>query len=120
MRLAAAKRRSKIQEISPVISRYQGKEPNGAASRMMRVWRQHPLTLPSPPFSLLLALQRKGGEGKTQRAAYAAIMRSTSCTISRRWKGFDRTLACLGALDEGWSATAAKPVMNMILRAWSI
>ena len=44
-------------------------------------------------------------------------MRSTSATISRRWKGLDRTLACLGALEEGCSATAAKPVMNMILSA---
>ena len=47
----------------------------------------------------------------------AAIIRSTSATISRRWKGLDRTLACLGASEAGCSATAAKPVMNMIFRA---
>ena len=39
----------------------------------------------------------------------AASMRSTSTTISRKWNGLDSTLACLGAPDEGCSATAAKP-----------
>ena len=42
-------------------------------------------------------------------------MRSTSATRSRRWKGLDSTLASFGARESGCSATAAKPVMNMIL-----
>ena len=33
--------------------------------------------------------------------------------------GFDNTLACLGAVESALSATAAKPVMNMILMSGS-
>src|SRR5438105_15453288 len=33
--------------------------------------------------------------------------------------GFDSTLACLGAVESAFSATAAKPVMNMILMSGS-
>ncbi len=62
---------------------------------------------------------RNDGE-ETEMSRSAAIMRSTSATISRRWNGLDSTLACLGALAAGCSATAAKPVMNMILSARSI
>ncbi len=44
----------------------------------------------------------------------AAIMRSTSETISRRWTGLERTFAPSGAREPSERATAAKPVMNMM------
>ena len=49
----------------------------------------------------------------------AAIIRSTSVTISRRWMGLERTLAP-GGPTSPWAmerATAAKPVMNMMRMA---
>src|SRR5665647_3938038 len=52
-------------------------------------------------------------------AAQAAGSLFTSLTRSRRWIGLDSTLACLGAVESALSATAAKPVMNMILMSGS-
>src|SRR6266850_7657728 len=54
---------------------------------------------------------RLDGEGES----YAASILPTSLTSSRRRNGFDSTFACLGAAESGLSATAANPVMNMIL-----
>src|ERR1700749_439233 len=50
------------------------------------------------------------------RPQAAAIIRSTSETISRRWIGLDSTFAPGGAVSLAARATAAKPVMNMIRR----
>jgi NAD(P)-dependent dehydrogenase (short-subunit alcohol dehydrogenase family) len=52
-------------------------------------------------------------------AGYAASRRSTWVTRSRRWKGFDSTLAFFGACESGLSATAAKPVMNITFSSGS-
>jgi len=54
-------------------------------------------------------------ERKPARDTYAAIIRSISATISRRWKGLDSTRASRGASSRAFRATAAKPVMNMTL-----
>src|SRR2546429_4102687 len=48
-------------------------------------------------------------------ANQAASILFTSLTNSRRWTGLDSTLGFFGASESGLSATAAKPVMNMIL-----
>jgi methyl-accepting chemotaxis protein len=52
-------------------------------------------------------------------SAQAASSFCTSVTNSRKWIGLDSTLACLGALESELSATAAKPVMNIILMSGS-
>lgn len=66
-------------------------------------------------------IYRRGGacaSGQTRGgvAAQAASIRSTSTTSSRRWTGLARTRAPGGAVSSAFSATAAKPVMNMIRR----
>src|ERR1039458_7029992 len=62
-----------------------------------------------------LVLSAPNWRGKPPREPYAASILVTSLTRSRRWIGLDSTLACLGAVESALSATAAKPVMNMIL-----
>src|SRR5258707_14157207 len=52
-------------------------------------------------------------------ANQAASILFTSLTNSRRWTGFDSTLAFFGASESEFRATAAKPVMNMILMSGS-
>jgi hypothetical protein len=52
-------------------------------------------------------------------SAHAASIFPTSLTRSRKWDGLESTLACFGAEESGLSATAAKPVMNMILMSGS-
>src|SRR5262249_7706618 len=49
----------------------------------------------------------------------AASILFTSLTNSRRWTGLDKTFAFFGASESEFSATAAKPVMNMILMSGS-
>src|SRR5262249_10296291 len=60
------------------------------------------------------ALPRRQTLNFAGAGAQAASIFWTSLTRSRRWIGLDSTLACLGAVESAFSATAAKPVMNMI------
>src|SRR3954452_1011112 len=53
-----------------------------------------------------------GGERCLDQAASILF---TSLTNSRRWTGFDSTFAFLGASESEFSATAANPVMNMLM-----
>src|SRR5262249_12583542 len=59
------------------------------------------------------------GPGKDRRLRQAASILWTSLTSSRRCTGLESTLAFFGAAESELSATAAKPVMNMILMSGS-
>ena len=70
-----------------------------------------------PLITTRVASDARTGHDKMPKPLAQHPCYATSATISRRWKGLERTLACLGASDAGCNATAAKPVMNMIFRA---